>query len=878
MIIIKRDRNLENGATFKVFGDPGLEIAQNDHNIEEKLNAVQLANPSGINILMPPGKFYTGSPIVAYKNGNTSWCLKGAGRGGGGTTIEQEANNVPIFCLGGLGASIEDLTAQFATQQTREQTDGVGIQSALWYQSWVERVRFQKCNAAVAIPQHPITIGEDTHNTNTYFSITFSDLDIIGFTNVAIDGRGYLQGPTGSIYKNLYITSVNSRGQNSTQAQHALRVFDMKSVSGNSFEQINVEWSYFEESLFRFTDCLTQTFKGELHIEGNSFNGNNKALIHNQRSKIVIDAISMNYNLIKADTCIVNNEGGSALTHIKSAREENNVIDSGKKLVRFYSTYTGSGETMFSYTNWKPNQATTDNITNNYGGSIGTVPDLRCRRCLDAPLSGTTAQRTAMNKLITSPYQKYFDTDLNKSVMMNGDCTRWITEQLNMQTAIIPTEINSVVVNPGKGWVLYNNVAEHSQAALNLSSVGYTRFNWSQIQPTNEATYDWSVIDNFIAQWAAVGKKVIFGVMNCVSSLDNEYITPQWVFTAGAAYTLKTYTDPARVQYIPVWDDPIYQAKCATFAAALAARYDGHASIAAIDSRPYGNYGERHVYEINDVSVAINSAEFREFTNMYSSVFHTTPLFFATGDPDHEADFIWEGQQGLGLRNDGWLGGQMDVSYLTTLDTPKMYELWAPYNTLKDVVEDPEMPWIGGWHTNELRQQVEEGNPSYLSFGQFFWSEELGSDADLLLADEPTLVAEMANRVGYHFVLKKLIMPETIKIGESFEVQFSWQNKGVARIFEPCHVALGLLNPSNVLVDISWTAANPSSWASDAITVETLTVNFENVSNVEIGDYKIVLGLFKDIADAQPTYKLGIDGLLGNGFYLLKTISDCFIL
>lgn len=452
------------------------------------------------------------------------------------------------------------------------------------------------------------------------------------------------------------------------------------------------------------------------------------------------------------------------------------------------------------------------------------------------------------------------------SVRQRGTVTK-----SDVTTIIEPTEISSVVVNPGKGWVLYNNVSDHSSSALALSSVGYTRFYWAQIQPINESTYDWSVIDNYIAAWAAVGKKAAFGIMNCAINFDLQYITPEWVFVAGAAHTTATTTGSnPTTAWIPVWDDAVFLAKVTAFITALATRYDGHANVAFIDIRSYGNYGEGHVYEISP-SVAISSSKVREHITIHTAQFNTTPLYLATGDGDKTSDYIWATTQGVGLRNDAIMG-IVDLSYLAALDGPKQFEFWTSYHTMKNHGTYP-------FSATTLRSNVETAYTTYCSFGQFFWSEELGSDADLLLADEPTLVAEMANRMGYHFVLTKAVLPEVIPISSPFAIELSWLNKGVARIFEPCHVALGLMNESDEIVSVAFTSAVPANWASDVTTVESLTVTFETMSSVGTGDYRLVVGLFKEITDNQPTYKLGISGIIGSGWYPIKTMSvNCVIL
>ena len=153
-----------------------------------------------------------------------------------------------------------------------------------------------------------------------------------------------------------------------------------------------------------------------------------------------------------------------------------------------------------------------------------------------------------------------------------------IRPQLTTHT-IQPQVSDAVILNPGKGWVLYGMPSDHRASTLAYAAVGYLRYDWSTIEPT-EGQYNWSVIDDALNAWKAQGKQFAFGVMNADSSEENvPYITPQWVFADGAAslqsHSFDQISGATGLQYIPVWNDPIYLRKVQTFLNALAQRYDG---------------------------------------------------------------------------------------------------------------------------------------------------------------------------------------------------------------------------------------------------------------------------------------------------------------
>lgn len=51
-------------------------------------------------------------------------------------------------------------------------------------------------------------------------------------------------------------------------------------------------------------------------------------------------------------------------------------------------------------------------------------------------------------------------------------------------------------------------------AFLDKIAIGYTRFDWSEIEP-EEGQYRWDIIDDYISAYQALGKEFAFGVMNC---------------------------------------------------------------------------------------------------------------------------------------------------------------------------------------------------------------------------------------------------------------------------------------------------------------------------------------------------------------------------
>jgi hypothetical protein len=174
-----------------------------------------------------------------------------------------------------------------------------------------------------------------------------------------------------------------------------------------------------------------------------------------------------------------------------------------------------------------------------------------------------------------------------------------------------------------------------------------------------------------------------------------------------------------------------------------------------------------------------------------------------------------------------------------------------------------EMKQSGWWKPEMLKSTYfNGGKPSYMQWNPNIFEE----NRDFCLS--------LGNYVGYHFVLEKAILPTSFRPAVATQVQFEWRNDGVAYLYEPCQIAIALLDQKDQVVQKQWLAgSNPRSWKPDERTTETVRVTF---SAVPPGAYKLAVGLFLDPKDAKPVYRLGIQGRTAEGWYILndKTRAD----
>ena len=405
-------------------------------------------------------------------------------------------------------------------------------------------------------------------------------------------------------------------------------------------------------------------------------------------------------------------------------------------------------------------------------------------------------------------------------------------------------ESEEVLLNPGKGFVLRDSLDDSCD---DMVSVVYYRVGWSTIEP-EEGQYNWDILDSKINNCARRGKKFAFGIMNVCISSPKEYVTPKWVFDAGAEYYVYEKTDGSR-QIIPEWTDPIFLEKLNNFIKALAERYDGNENIAYIDIRSYGSYGEQHLTSIGGTD--ISAEQLKElFIQPYMDAFNSTMLVSPWGKEMYNDVYKWAVDNGVTIRRDGIMqlynGKQIFEHAYGKL--PTIFEYFSSYKVLKQ---------NGLWDQEKLLDYVETWHPSYI---EFFTD---------MYAENKEFCEMLANKIGYYFKFKGATYTNTTSTIEETPISLKFVNEGVAPLYEPCTVYIGLLDENYNLVKKYKTDIDPHTWMPNEEIQEDLNIKLDDI---EDGKYIISLGLFYNETDENPTYLLGNSGGTEDKWYVFGEI------
>ncbi len=416
-----------------------------------------------------------------------------------------------------------------------------------------------------------------------------------------------------------------------------------------------------------------------------------------------------------------------------------------------------------------------------------------------------------------------------------------------------------IYTNPGKGYLRYAVSGTQSEEVLTYASAGYARFHWAEIEPS-EGVYNWKPIDDAITYWKSQGKGFAFGVINANTASATAYVTPKWVFDAGAQFTQTTLSG-GTVQYTPVWNDTIFLQKVTNFVNALAKRYDGNQSVEFIDVRSYGNYGEMHVGNLN--STALSFDDRKVHIDIYADAFEKTSLLMNV-NKSADAGLIakYAVSRGVGLRNDG-IGSNVAMAGLTLdakYNAPVALEFATGYATLKSNAENISSDNADrAWKERSYLQGFELSAANYMDLGQY------GSDSDLFIADQETVIQDIADRMGYKFALRDMKVSTDVKSGASCKVITTWENFGVGYLYRDCYIALAVLDENGDEVNRIWLEnTNANSFAPNSVTECSDTFKMWNLGN---GEYTLAIGLFLDKSNESPDYQIANVNRLENGWY-----------
>jgi hypothetical protein len=450
---------------------------------------------------------------------------------------------------------------------------------------------------------------------------------------------------------------------------------------------------------------------------------------------------------------------------------------------------------------------------------------------------------------------------------------------------IMPVVVNDYITNPGIGW----QDGPEPYGILGFpETVTYSyrrKISWAILNP-KEGIYDWSALDEQLAEAKKQGKQFSFRVYTMVGEDFDGHMIPAWVIEKGASLFPNGE---------PIYSNCVYQEEWGRFVDELVSRYDGNSDIAFIDISGYGNFNEwswrdqqtdwdeewQDNYEAGNYSAegftTLDGQSRRRLADMFIGGsfqghqcrtadgqtlhvdyayggFQKTQLLMPYAGIVQSSQYVFSRRPDVGFRYDclGYEGEHVfekikDILSEVWKTAPVVFELCRP-----DDVEVEDAKWL-----------LEAAHGSIVHNNN--WKYEL-----------PAL-EDMMRYAGYRYFLQKMEVEAEDRI---LGVKMVWQNLG----FAPSYPKMGqnfqmyfhLLNYYGESVYSEPMAADISSWMPATSSTESV-IGYEVVQSVEISD-EVEPGKYLvavDILD-QRTGKpilLAMGGRDEQGFYVMFPIE-----
>jgi hypothetical protein len=432
---------------------------------------------------------------------------------------------------------------------------------------------------------------------------------------------------------------------------------------------------------------------------------------------------------------------------------------------------------------------------------------------------------------------------------------------------VVPKEIHDVLVNPGMGIQTFQRFnGQPINAGLQWSEVGpeqavpdaaekvdfpdssvaYFRWFWSQLEP-QQGQYRWEIIDSALVEARRHGQTLDIRLM----PYDQSHPLPRWYQESGARRINKP-TDKDGKIWSPDSADPLYHKYWSALVSAAGRRYDGHPDLDAVDISTVGYWGEGWGPYLPDMTTQ------KALIDVYFEAFpHTILIGHEAGIMGYDA-FVYEvKQRGTGWRADCW--GNLASPFGHSLD---YYPVLLARSGLEDI----------GWRQGPVSLET-CGTPGSWQRSGFDlhtileqalqWHTSTVNIKSTKIPDEwKPAFEEFRKKLGYRFVLRRLVYPRAVKAGGMMAVSMLWNNVGVAPVYRGYQVAIQI---GDAVIPVP---ADVRKWLPGDSLYE---------GNVYVGDalkpgnYRFRVGIL-DLRTGKPAIRLAIDGRQPDGWYDLGQI------
>jgi hypothetical protein len=376
---------------------------------------------------------------------------------------------------------------------------------------------------------------------------------------------------------------------------------------------------------------------------------------------------------------------------------------------------------------------------------------------------------------------------------------------------------------------------------------GYRRFTWRELEP-RQGEYTFGEIDSELAKVAARGGKFGFRIMPLDSDARGSQV-PRYLMDA-------IHGQLQDGVYVPDWNDPYYLDRARALWNALAARYANDPRLGWVETGPYGDYGEWHLFTV-PWATPMNADNKRALIDMVIQAFPNTRIIQQVDDIDG-VNYAMSRSPQIGWRADCF-GAANEQGYINgrtaLLDRWKTAPVLAEFCGLAP----------GTKAIARAAEQLRTFHVSSIGKNAASWNTYGAADQDA--------IQQMIKAAGYRIQLDSLTVPSVLVQGSAFTVSTHWENVNDAPPYTPWIIQIQLRDDSG---QVAWQGASAFDLRqllpTGGMPLQVDDTFFSLPTGLRPGAYTVAV----QVVDPDGYYaplRLAIQGRRDDGSYWLGTIG-----
>ncbi len=340
-------------------------------------------------------------------------------------------------------------------------------------------------------------------------------------------------------------------------------------------------------------------------------------------------------------------------------------------------------------------------------------------------------------------------------------------------------------------------------------SIVYIRILWKEFEP-KQGEFNYAFIEDIIAKAKANEQTLMFRLMP--HSTRERDDVPDWVKTL---IECPARPEGAREKISP--KDPQFLHLFGGAIKAFGERFDGDPTLAFVDVSLPGAWGEGSSCEL------FTQEQLKEFADIYTDTYKNTLLIGQIGEP-WLVHYMRE-QASVGWRAD-CIGQPRLMREIVPPMVAKMLDVWETGHVSFEAYW-----WLGewqrkGWDLDGIIQTTLNWHVSTFNGKSLPIPRKWQKKVDAWVA-----------KMGYHFALEEVVLPNAVKAGEECTIEFTVNNVGVAPLYHYLPLILRV-SKGNRVVDLPLDV-DMRTWAPGRHT-QTVTVALPDFGG---GKYAFALGM-----------------------------------